>query len=161
TERKNRRPIGILVVALRDSGADIEYVGEEGYAPLKIRGRKLDRSKVSLPAHISSQYISALLLIAPALNRGLELELVGEMTSVPYIRMSLGLLEEIGVLTSFVVNVIKVAPKERVDPCLLVVESDWSSASYYYRIAALSEPGTQIRLSSYKRDSLQGDSVLA
>src|SRR5690606_9713975 len=161
SERMKQRPIGILVGALRDLGADIEYVGEEGYPPLKIKGRKLDRSKVSLPAHISSQYISALLLIAPALDRGIELELVGEMTSVPYIRMSLGLLEEIGVKTSFVGNVIKVAPKERVDPCLLVVGSDWSSASYYSSIAALSEPGTQIRLSSYKKDSLQGDSVLA
>lgn len=161
SERMRERPIGILVEALRELGADIEYAGEAGYPPLKIKGRKLTRSQVSLPAHISSQYISALLLIAPVLDRGLELELVGEMTSVPYIRMTLGLLEEIGVKTSFEGNLIKVAPKDQVDPCLLVVESDWSSASYFYSIAALSEPGTQIRLSSYKRDSLQGDSVLA
>jgi len=161
SQRMKERPIGILVGALRELGADIEYVGEEGYPPLKIKGRKLSRFKVSLPANISSQYISALLLIAPVLDHGLELELTGEMTSVPYIRMSLGLLGEIGVKTSFVGNLIKVGPKAQVDPCLLVVESDWSSASYFYSIAALAEAGTQIRLSSYKRDSLQGDSVLA
>lgn len=161
SKRMQERPIQILVEALRDLGADIQYAEQEGYPPLKIKGRKLTGSRVSLPAHISSQYISALLLIAPALEKGLELELVGKITSVPYIGMSLGLLGEIGVGTSFEGNTIRVGPKGRVDPCLLVVESDWSSASYFYSIAALSQKGSQIRLSAFKEHSRQGDSILA
>src|SRR5690606_20419787 len=161
SQRMQERPVKILVEALRELGADIEYMKEQGNPPLKIRGRKLNGSKVSLPAGISSQYISALLLIAPALEHGLELELVGKITSVPYIKMTLGLLDQIGIETSFEGNKIKVSPKLEVGEKQLVVESDWSSASYYYSIVALCQPGTQIELSSYKRDSLQGDSVLA
>jgi len=110
---------------------------------------------------VSSQYISALLLIAPKLENGLELTLEGEITSVPYIKMTLGLLKELGVETSFVGNVIAVKPKWSIANCQLSIESDWSSASYYYSIVALSEVGTQITLSNYKQNSLQGDSVLA
>src|SRR5690606_37295153 len=99
--RMQERPVQILVDALRELGADIEDMKEQGNPPLKIRGRKLTGSKVSLPAGISSQYISALLLIAPALEHGLELELVGKITSVPYIKMTLGLLDQIGIETSF------------------------------------------------------------
>lgn len=121
----------------------------------------MDKDKVSLPANISSQYISSLLLIAPSLKNGLELELVGKITSVPYIKMTLSLLEQIGVSTSFEGNTIKVEPKETVQDTTLVVESDWSSASYFYSIVALCEVGTKIQLSSYKKYSLQGDSVMA
>ena len=116
---------------------------------------------MSLPANVSSQYISSLLLIAPSLENGLQLELIGKITSVPYIKMTLALLEEIGVETSFEGNLIKVSPKVKVAPTTLVVESDWSSASYFYGICALAAPGTQITLSAYKKESLQGDSVLA
>jgi len=161
SQRMQERPIQVLVEALRALGADIQYVKQEGYPPLKISGKKLTKSQVSLPANISSQYISALLLIAPSLENGLELELVGKITSVPYIKMTLGLLAQIGVEANFEGNKIRVEPQKRVDAIKLVVESDWSSASYFYSIVALCEVGTKIKLSSYKQNSLQGDSVLS
>lgn len=161
SKRMTERPVSVLVEALRSLGADISYVKDEGYPPLKIKGSKLIKDKVSLPADVSSQYISSLLLIAPSLENGLELELIGKITSVPYIKMTLGLLNEIGVTTSFEGNTIKVSPKKEVDPIKLVVESDWSSASYFYSIIALAALGSEISLSSYKQSSLQGDSVLA
>ncbi len=161
SSRMQERPIKVLVEALQALGADIQYVKNEGYPPLKITGRKLEQSHVSLPANISSQYISALLLIAPSLKNGLELELVGKITSVPYIKMTLALLEQIGVQAHFEGNRIKVEPKSVVEDTTLVVESDWSSASYFYSIVALCEVGTKIQLSSYKQNSLQGDSVLS
>ncbi|TMU50931.1 3-phosphoshikimate 1-carboxyvinyltransferase [Flagellimonas algicola] len=161
SKRMQERPIKVLVDALRDLGAEISYEKNEGYPPIKITGKTLTKNRVSLPANISSQYISALLLIAPSLANGLELELVGKITSVPYIKMTLALLGQIGVETKFEGNLIQVAHKEKVMDSTLVVESDWSSASYFYSIAALSEVGTKIRLSAYKENSLQGDSVLA
>ena len=161
SKRMTERPIKILVEALRTLGAEISYVQDEGYPPIKIKGQRIVKDKVSLPANVSSQYISSLLLIAPSLDNGLELELVGKITSVPYIKMTLALLEEIGVETSFEGNMIKVSPKAKVAPTTLVVESDWSSASYFYGICALAAPGTEITLSAYKKKSLQGDSVLA
>ncbi|MBO0331541.1 3-phosphoshikimate 1-carboxyvinyltransferase [[Muricauda] lutisoli] len=161
SQRMHERPIKVLVEALRSLGADIQYEKAEGYPPLKIKGKKLNKSHVSLPANISSQYISALLLVAPSLENGLELELIGKITSVPYIKMTLALLEQIGVQTSFEGNNIKVSPKKAVTDTTLVVESDWSSASYFYSIVAMCEAGTEIQLSSYKQNSLQGDSVLA
>lgn len=161
SERMQERPIKVLVEALRALGADIQYVKNEGYPPLKIRGKKLEQSKVALPANISSQYISALLLIAPSLPNGLEMQLVGKITSVPYIKMTLGLLEQIGVKTTFEGNTITVWPHASVGDTTLVVESDWSSASYFYSIVALCEVGTTIELSAYKQNSLQGDSVLS
>jgi len=161
SKRMTERPIKILVEALRTLGAEISYVQDEGYPPIKIKGQRIVKNKVSLPANVSSQYISSLLLIAPSLENGLELELVGKITSVPYIEMTLALLEEIGVETSFEGNMIKVSPKAKVEPTILVVESDWSSASYFYGICALAAPGTEITLSAYKQKSLQGDSVLA
>src|SRR5690606_29499732 len=138
--------------ALEQLGASITYQGEEGYPPLKIKGQSITKDKVHLAANVSSQYISALLLVAPSLENGLCLELEGKITSVPYLKMTLALLEEIGVATSFVGNTIKVAPFKQVKATDLVVESDWSSASYYYSIVALSELGTSIRLSSYKQN---------
>lgn len=161
SSRMQERPIKVLVEALQALGADIQYVKNEGYPPLKITGKKLEQSQVSLPANISSQYISALLLIAPSLKNGLELELVGKITSVPYIKMTLALLEQIGVQTRFEGNRIKVEPKSMVEDTTLVVESDWSSASYFYSIVAMCEVGTKIQLSSYKQNSLQGDSILS
>lgn len=161
SKRMTERPIKILVDALKSLGAEISYVQEDGYPPIKIKGQKIVKDKVSLPANVSSQYISSLLLIAPSLENGLELELVGKITSVPYIKMTLALLEEIGVETSFEGNIIKVSAKNKVAPTTLVVESDWSSASYFYGICALAAPGTEITLSAYKQKSLQGDSVLA
>lgn len=160
SKRMTERPIKILVDALDELGANISYEKEEGYPPLRIKGKKLSKNRVRLPANISSQYISSLLLIAPSLENGLELELVGKITSVPYINMTLGLLNEIEIETNFQGNTISVKPKASVNPVTLVVESDWSSASYFYSIVALSEVGTEITLSAYKKNSLQGDSIL-
>ncbi len=159
--RMQERPIKILVEALQQLGADIGYVKNEGYPPIKIKGKSLSKQKVSLSANISSQYISALLLVAPGLEKGLELELMGQITSIPYIKMTLGLLQQMGVSQSFEGNRIRVKPRKSILDKTFVVESDWSSASYFYSIVALSEPGTEMTLSSYKKDSLQGDSILS
>jgi 3-phosphoshikimate 1-carboxyvinyltransferase len=161
SKRMQERPIKILVDALRSLGASIEYTKNEGYPPLKITGKKLEQNKVVMAANVSSQYISSLLLIAPSLPNGLELHLEGKITSVPYIKMTLALLDSIGVSTRFEGQIIKVAHKSSVSAQELVVESDWSSASYFYSLCALADIGSQIKLSSYKKDSLQGDSVLA
>ncbi|AJR03312.1 3-phosphoshikimate 1-carboxyvinyltransferase [Siansivirga zeaxanthinifaciens] len=161
SKRMKERPIQILVEALQELGADIAYVENAGYPPIKITGKKITKNKVSLKANVSSQYISALLLIASKLENGLQLTLEGEITSVPYIKMTLSLLEEIGVQTDFFGNVITVKPNKNVlEPKTLVVESDWSSASYYFSLLAISDVGTEITISSYKENSLQGDSVL-
>ena len=161
SKRMKERPIKILVEALQELGAEISYEENEGFPPIKIKGKKLTKNKVSLKANVSSQYISALLLIASKLENGLELTLEGEITSIPYINMSLSLLDEIGVESSFIDHVIAVKPNTTpLKPKTLTVESDWSSASYYFSIVALSEVGTVITLSSYKEHSLQGDSAL-
>ncbi len=161
SQRMQQRPIGILVSALRALGADIEYDAQQGYPPLIIKGKSLEISQVSLDAGVSSQYISALLLVAPSLKNGLRLSLEGRITSVPYIKMTLALLDQIGVAASFEGQTIKVSPAKQMAPTKLVVESDWSSASYYYSIMAMSAIGSQVSLSSYKEKSLQGDAVLA
>ena len=160
SSRMKERPIQILVEALNQLGAEILYLEKEGFPPLKIKGKKLTESKVSLPANVSSQYISALLLIAPKLENGLELTLEGEITSVSYIKMTLALLNKIGVKTSLVENKITVKPQSTIQNSEFTIESDWSSASYWYSIIALSEMSSQITLSSFKENSLQGDAVL-
>jgi 3-phosphoshikimate 1-carboxyvinyltransferase len=131
--RMKERPIKVLVEALQQLGAQIAYENEEGYPPIRIKGQKITENKVSIPANVSSQYISALLLIAPKLENGLELNLVGEITSIPYIKMTLALLNEIGAETRFEGNTITVKPLLEVPPSGVrgLVESDWSSASYY------------------------------
>jgi 3-phosphoshikimate 1-carboxyvinyltransferase len=159
--RMKERPITILVDALNQLGAEITYEEKEGFPPLRIRGNKIVKNRVALPANVSSQYISALLLIAPKLENGLELVLEGEITSLPYIKMTLDLLNQIGVTTLFENNTIKVThhPLPNTQQ-LITVESDWSSASYWYSIVALSEIGFQVTLSNFKKNSLQGDSAL-
>ena len=159
--RMQERPISVLVDALKQLGADVEYADKIGFPPLKINGKKLTKNKVSLAANVSSQYISALLLIASKLENGLELTLEGEITSIPYIKMTLALLKEVGVETNFQENIIEVKPKLNIGKIDYTIESDWSSASYFYSIVALSKVGTEIKLSSYKKNSLQGDSVLS
>ena len=159
--RMKERPLKILVDALIQLGAEITYEENEGFPPIRIKGKKITQNKVSLPANVSSQYISALLLIAPKLEKGLELTLEGEITSIPYIKMTLALLNEIGVETSFENNKIKVTHHpSSITHHPITVESDWSSASYWYSIVALSEIGYQVTLSSYKKNSLQGDCAL-
>jgi 3-phosphoshikimate 1-carboxyvinyltransferase len=159
--RMQERPISILVDALRQLGAEIQYEANEGFPPLKITGKKLIQNKIAIGANVSSQYISALMLIAPALPNGLELELEGTITSIPYINMTLALIKEAGIETTFEGNKIIVSPTSNTHhPTPITVESDWSSASYFYSIIALSDPGTEIKLSSYKQTSFQGDSAL-
>ncbi|UMB60093.1 3-phosphoshikimate 1-carboxyvinyltransferase [Lutibacter sp. A80] len=159
SHRMRNRPIKILVDALTSLGAKIEYVEKEGYPPLKITGKKITKSFVEIDGNVSSQYITSLLLIAPTLKNGLQLKFKGEITSVPYIKMTLALLAELGVELSWDDDSITIKPKSSISPKTIVVESDWSSASYYYSLCALN-PNSKIALSSYKKNSLQGDSVL-
>ena len=160
SHRMKNRPIKILIDALTSLGAKIEYVEKEGYPPLKITGRKLTKSIVEIDGNVSSQYITSLLLIAPTLENGLQLKFKGKITSVPYIKMTLTLLAELGVVLSWNDDTITIQPKPIIENKTIVVESDWSSASYYYSLCALS-PNSEIILSSYKKTSLQGDSVLS
>jgi 3-phosphoshikimate 1-carboxyvinyltransferase len=159
SSRMQERPIKILVETLAQLGVEISYLKDEGYPPIRIKGKKITASKVTLAANVSSQYISALLLVAPKLENGLELTLEGEITSVPYIKMTLALLNDLDIQTSFEGNIIKVYPKTEVTTKEMVVESDWSSASYFFSLAALADIAS-ITLSSYKENSLQGDSEL-
>jgi 3-phosphoshikimate 1-carboxyvinyltransferase len=161
SDRMHNRPIEILVNALRDLGADIEYVDKDGYPPIKITGKEILKDKVSIDGNVSSQYISALMLVAPSLKNGLEIELKGKITSVPYINMTLKLLHQIGVSAKFDKDIISIQAKENTSKQDIVVESDWSSASYFYSLIALSSVGSSVKLSAYKKDSLQGDSFLA
>ncbi|QAA81618.1 3-phosphoshikimate 1-carboxyvinyltransferase [Aequorivita sp. H23M31] len=159
SQRMHERPIGILVEALRNLGADIEYLENEGFPPLKITGKKLTVDEVTIPADVSSQYISALMLIAPKLPNGLKIYLDGDTVSEAYIQMTLSLLRRIGVKASLNNNQITISPVEKVEEVEIAVESDWSSASYFYSLVALSE-NLKITLSHFSKDSLQGDSFL-
>lgn len=158
SDRMKERPIGPLVDALRSIGADIQYVGEEGFPPLKIHGKKLKGGKISIPGDVSSQFISAILMIAPLLEGGLELELTGSIVSASYINMTLELMRQSGIDTEWEGSRISVAP----GPYLTkhtVVESDWSAASYWYSIAMLHSQ-SEINIRHFEQQSLQGDSVL-
>ncbi len=161
SERMQNRPIEILVNSLNDLGAEISYEEKGGYPPIRIKGAKITKDKVQINGNVSSQYISSLLLIASKLENGLEVELIGEITSVPYIKMTLSLLTQLGIENKFEGNFVKVFPKKEIEKQTVVVESDWSSASYFYSIVALSNIGSEITLSAYKKESLQGDSCLA
>jgi 3-phosphoshikimate 1-carboxyvinyltransferase len=161
SDRMKQRPIALLVDALRALGATIEYQGEEGYPPLLIKGVILPGSSVSIAANVSSQYLSALCLVGAKLPKGLEIELVGSITSLPYLNMTLQLLERIGISARLDDRRIRIAPKSVIEPISLAVESDWSAASYYYSIVALSKLGTKATLSTLREDSLQGDRVLS
>lgn len=162
SHRMKERPIEILVDGLNQLGAEISFLETHGCPPLDIKGKTLTKCRVTLNANVSSQYISALLLIASRLENGLELTLEGEITSIPYINMTLDLLNQVGIKTTFKGQVIVVKPQmDALEITQLTVESDWSSASYFYSIVALSTVGTEIELSSYKKESLQGDSALA
>ena len=160
SDRMQNRPIKILVDSLRILGSKIEYVEKEGYPPLKITGKKIVKDKVNIKGSVSSQFISALVLIAPSLKNGLEIELLEEITSRPYLEMTLDLLKQLGISTSWEGNLIKISPKNKITNKTIVVESDWSSASYFYSLVALSEIGASVTLSSYNKISLQGDSCL-
>lgn len=157
TERMQQRPIQILVNALRELGAQIEYAGKEGFPPLRIHGTELKGNELTLKGNVSSQYISALLMIGPVLKNGLRLHLTGEIISLPYINLTLQLMKEFGAKAAWTSgNSIEVAPKPYT-PVSFMVESDWSAASYWYQIAALSEQA-EIELMGLFHNSYQGDS---
>jgi 3-phosphoshikimate 1-carboxyvinyltransferase len=159
SDRMHDRPIKILVDALNDLGADVKYIDKTGYPPLKINGKKLNVFNVSLDAKISSQYITALILIAPSLEKGLIINLIGEITSKPYIDMSLALLNRIGVETSFINNRIEIKPVGNLNISKHYVESDWSSLSYFFSVVALSK-SSEINIGTYFKNSIQGDKKL-
>ena len=159
SHRMKNRPIEILVDALTTLGANIKFIEKEGFPPLKILGNKLTNNFIEIDGNVSSQYISSLLLIAPTLKNGLRLKFKGNITSVPYIKMTLQLLSEIGVKYTWIDDQIVVEPKTEIDGQTITVESDWSSASYYYSLCALS-PNSEIEISSFKKESLQGDAIL-
>lgn len=159
SERMQNRPIGVLVDALRSCGAQIEYLGKEGYPPLKITGRALKGGELTLNGGISSQYISALLMIAPTMMEGLTLRLTGKIISVPYIRMTLGMLDRFGIRAEWQGDTIRIRPQE-FRGVRFRVESDWSAASYWYEMAALAQDA-EIMLSGLDEKSLQGDACIA
>jgi 3-phosphoshikimate 1-carboxyvinyltransferase len=160
TERMKQRPIRILVDALRSLGAQIEYAGNEGFPPLKITGTELTQSEISLPGNVSSQYISALLMIGPVLKKGLRLTLTGEIISRPYIDLTLQLMNRNGADAGWTgPNILEVKPQPY-QPTPYYIESDWSAASYWYAFAALT-PQATLRLPDLYQDSLQGDARVA
>ncbi|MDE6534756.1 MAG: 3-phosphoshikimate 1-carboxyvinyltransferase [Muribaculaceae bacterium] len=159
SERMRQRPIGQLVDALRSLGADIEYLGKEGFPPLEIKGRMLEGGEVEIPASVSSQFISALLMVGPTMTKGLTLRLTGRIISRPYIYMTLEMMEQAGAKVNFDENAqtITVEPGKYTLP-LPPVEADWSAASYWFEIAAISaEP---VALEGLRMKSLQGDSAV-
>lgn len=159
TERMKQRPIGVLVAALRQLGARIDYLEKEGYPPLRIGESRLDTTdQLAIEASTSSQYISALLLIAPVLPKGLRLQLVGDLVSRPYVEMTLGLMRHFGVAHHWEGDTIHV-PAQRYAPRPFQVEADWSAASYYYSLAALASEA-QLEIEGLYADSFQGDAVV-
>ena len=159
SERMRERPIKILVDALNELGANIKYTGNKGYPPLKIKGKNISGGEIILPSNISSQYLTSLLLIGPRLKNGLKIKLSGQITSYPYVKLTLEFLKRIGVDLEikrdfiFVKNMIDIKEKN------IKIESDWSSASYFFSAVALSR-FSNLKLSFFSTDSLQGDSIL-
>ena len=162
TARMQKRPIGILVDALRKLGADIEYLGQEGYPPLRITGHSLQGGLLEAEGNVSSQYISALLLIGPMLKKGLELHMTGEIISRPYIDLTLWMMQEYGAEAEWTsADTITVKPKPYDKQREYWIENDWSGASYWYEMVALSNyRDTMVRLSGLTDGSKQGDSVV-
>lgn len=161
TERMRQRPIKILVDALRSLGAQIEYTENEGYPPLKITGKALEEHSLCLPGNVSSQYISALLMIGPMLAHGLNLELEGEIISRPYINLTLKVMKDFGAKAEWTSDhTLQVAPHPY-HPISYYVESDWSAASYWYEIVALSKHEAVVTLPGLFAQSPQGDAKVA
>ena len=160
TERMKHRPISILVDALRKLGANIEYVGTEGYPPLRITGQSLNGGLLEIPGNVSSQYISALLMIAPMLKEGMTLHLLGNIISRPYIDLTLWMMGEFGADAEWFSNdtiVVKPQPYKSRD---YFIESDWSGASYWYEMMALcADKRSEVKLTGLMDGSKQGDST--
>ncbi len=159
SERMKNRPIKILVDAINSLGGKIEYMEKEGYPPLKIYGSALMGGEINLDGSVSSQYISALMMIAPYMQDGLKIKLQGKVISKPYIQMTQKMMADFGVKVDFEENTIDIRPQSYT-PIRYYVESDWSAASYWYEILTFAENG-KIHLNGLKKESLQGDSYVA
>ena len=158
SERMKQRPIKPLVEALKELGADIEYLENEGFPPLKIKGKKLEKNFVEIPADISSQFITSLILVGGKLENGLTINLLGEITSRPYIEMTLKLLSEISGKSIILKDKTIQIPNIKTQKTVFTMESDWSSASYFYSFSALDRQ--KITLKNFNKNSLQGDSKI-
>ena len=158
--RMQERPIGILVDSLNELGFEVRYLDKKGFPPLKIIGKKNIKSEIKLDSTVSSQYVSALMLIAPSLENGLKIILEGQIISKPYINLTLNILKKIGVKCSFKKNIIEIKNHSKSKISQYTVESDWSSASYFYSIVSLLDNATII-LSSFFDNSFQGDSKVS
>lgn len=163
TARMRQRPIGVLVDALRRLGAEVRYEGAEGYPPIAIEGRTLRGGTLELPAHVSSQYISALLMVAPRMERGLQIRLEGEVLSRPYIDMTVALMRHFGAEVAWLdERTLEVRPGVYRHDVSYAVEPDWSAASYWYAMVALSpDAEARVCLLGLRPRSLQGDSAVA
>ncbi|MDP5101983.1 MAG: 3-phosphoshikimate 1-carboxyvinyltransferase, partial [Nonlabens sp.] len=167
SDRMKERPIGILVDALNSLGASVHYEGETGFPPLRIIGKKIAGGDLAIDASVSSQFLTALLLVAHIFEYGLVLRLKGTLTSRPYLEMTVSMLAQMGIATRWEIDaqstteIITVKPSETLQAQKVTVESDWSSAGYWYSWTALQQPGFEMELSHYHEKSLQGDSKLA
>ena len=159
SKRMKERPIGILVDALKNLGFNINYLKKKGYPPLEINGTKSEKSIIKLKSDISSQFISALILIGPTFKNGLTIELDGEIISKPYINLTLNVLKRMGIGYSFRKNIIKIENVKEIKPIEYLIESDWSSSSYFYSIVAIDKK-INIKLSNFFKESFQGDSFI-
>ena len=161
SQRMHNRPIKILVDSLREIGASIHYIDKEGYPPLLIKPSELISKNLIIDSSTSSQYISSLLLIAPKISGGLKIQLTGRETSKPYIDMTISLLKKLGVEITTTENQISICELQKIESKKHYIESDWSSASYFYSVVALAKIGYTLKLSKFSFKSLQGDSKVA
>ena len=161
SQRMHYRPIKILVDSLREIGASIHYIDKEGYPPLLIKPSELISKNLIIDSSTSSQYISSLLLIAPKISGGLKIQLTGRETSKPYIDMTISLLKKLGVEITTTDNQISICELQKIESKKHYIESDWSSASYFYSVVALAKIGYTLKLSKFSFKSLQGDSKVA
>ncbi len=161
SQRMHNRPIKILVDSLREIGASIHYIDKEGYPPLLIKPSELISKNLIIDSSTSSQYISSLLLIAPKISGGLKIQLTGRETSKPYIDMTISILKKLGVEVTTTDNQISISELQKIEAKKHYIESDWSSASYFYSVVALAKIGFSLKLSKFSFESLQGDSKVA
>ncbi|MEK9755900.1 MAG: 3-phosphoshikimate 1-carboxyvinyltransferase [Bacteroidota bacterium] len=159
SKRMQERPISVLVDALKDLGADIRYIKNEGYPPLKIKGRLLNQESVKLTANISSQYISSLMMLGVSLKKGLEIKLSSELTSRPYLKMTIEMIKSLGGHVEMSSDRIFVKTVKDITKNSFTVESDWSSASYFYSLASMCD-NVDLTLNTFFDSSIQGDSKL-